>query len=368
MNDKYKIIDSRLNEDFKLKTFSGFQKKDVIAALFKSIDQGKIEAACHWCTECIVSGYTLKIWDRLIIYACKIVHINNPVLPIYLYKKNMIIFNQLNRLECKNKDYLILRNSQMIRNLLCDLITTIITSEKKKRYDKLFKIKDSDMNIKSKLQANIHILPSSILRFDDPEELKIIINEFYFHLKNQISGYDKAIYWILWLLEWERRHKKNKENWFISERKVNIKADKDKCDFIWIIWETIFVELSNRDNNMLKNTIKVLYSLYINNYTGSKRNTRIFLVYCAIGHLTNNLDYTKPVRLNQTIFIQTQANINKMYEIVKRSEKNNVKKPVEKVKKNNKNNKGQNKSDEKIEIEKMNDRLSGFNELNNFII
>ena len=27
MNDKYKIIDERLNEDFKLKTFSGFQKK-----------------------------------------------------------------------------------------------------------------------------------------------------------------------------------------------------------------------------------------------------------------------------------------------------------------------------------------------------
>ena len=115
---------------------------------------------------------------------------------------------------------------------------------------------------------------------------------------------------------------------------------------------------------MLKNTIKVLYSLYINNYTSSKRNTRIFLVYCAIGHLTNNLDYTKPVRLNQTIFIQTQANINKMYEIVKKSEKNNiVVKPVEKVKK-----KTENKSEEKIELEKMNDRLSGFNELNNFII
>ena len=93
------------------------------------------------------------------------------------------------------------------------------------------------------------------------------------------------------------------------------------------------------------------------------------MVYCAIGHLTNNLDYTRPIRLNQTIFIQTQANINKMYEIVKRSEQNNVIKPVEKVKKNNKkNNNEQNKSEEKIELEKMNDRLSGFNELNNFII
>ena len=92
------------------------------------------------------------------------------------------------------------------------------------------------------------------------------INEFYFHLKNQLSGYDKAIYWILWLLEWEKKHKKNKETWIISERKVNIKNSKDKCDFIWIIWDTIFEELKNRNNNMLKNIIKVLYSLYINKF------------------------------------------------------------------------------------------------------
>ena len=54
MNDKYKILDNRINDDFKSKTLSGFQKKDVIAALFKAIDQGKIENACYWCTECVV--------------------------------------------------------------------------------------------------------------------------------------------------------------------------------------------------------------------------------------------------------------------------------------------------------------------------
>ena len=30
MNDKYKIIDERLNEDFKLKTFSGLVAKNLI--------------------------------------------------------------------------------------------------------------------------------------------------------------------------------------------------------------------------------------------------------------------------------------------------------------------------------------------------
>ena len=98
-------------------------------------------------------------------------------------------------------------------------------------------------------------------------------------------------------------------------------------------------------------------------YTSSKRNTRIFIVYCAIGHLTNNLDYTKPIRLNQAVFIQTQANINKMYEIVKKNEKNNiVVKPVVKIKK-----KDEKKSEEKIELEKMNDKLNVFNDFNNFL-
>ena len=70
----------------------------------------------------------------------------------------------------------------MIRNLLCDIIITIITSEKKKKYDKLIKIKEEDFDIKNKLQANLNILPTHILRFDDPEEFKIIMNEIYFHL------------------------------------------------------------------------------------------------------------------------------------------------------------------------------------------
>ena len=211
MNDKYKIIDERLNEDFKLKTFSGFQKKDVQSALFKAIDQGKIENALYWCTECILSGYTMKIWDKLLNYSFKIIHINNPRLPIFLYKKNNILFNQIKRLNIKNNDCLIVRNSQMVRNLFADIIVTIITSEKKQKFDKLIKIKPEDFDIKNKLQANTNILPSHILRFDDPEEFKIIMNEIFYHLKNKLFGYDKCIYWILWLIEWEKKHKKIKK-------------------------------------------------------------------------------------------------------------------------------------------------------------
>ena len=53
--------------NFKDKSFSGFKKTDVIKTLFKSIEIGKVENACHWTTECMVSGYNLDILDKLIL-------------------------------------------------------------------------------------------------------------------------------------------------------------------------------------------------------------------------------------------------------------------------------------------------------------
>ena len=50
----------------------------------------------------------------------------------------------------------------------------------------------------------MQILPSSIIKFTDPDELKIIMNEFYFHLKNKNGGYYDACYWVAWLIHWEK--------------------------------------------------------------------------------------------------------------------------------------------------------------------
>ena len=60
----------------------------------------------------------MKIWDKLLNYLhFKLFYINDYRLPIFLYKKNNILFNQIKRLNIKNNDCLIVRNSQMVRNL-----------------------------------------------------------------------------------------------------------------------------------------------------------------------------------------------------------------------------------------------------------
>ena len=65
MNNNYLINDTRLLIDFKDKTFSGYKKTDLFNILFKSIDKNKIESACNWITECLISGYTLPIFEKL---------------------------------------------------------------------------------------------------------------------------------------------------------------------------------------------------------------------------------------------------------------------------------------------------------------
>ena len=63
-----------------------------------------------------------------------------------------------------------------------------------------------------------------------------------------------------------------------------------------------------------------------------------------------------------TVFIQTQSNINKMYDIAKKNEVNNTPIKVEPVKK-----KDEKKSEEQIGLEIMNDKLNIFNDFNNFL-
>ena len=102
----------------------------------------------------------------------------------------------------------------MIRNLLFDIITTLITSSKSKKYDKYPKIDDIEDfkydNIQKRLFAQMNILPDNIIKFNDPDELKIIINEIFALCKNKQFGYEKCCYWIFWLIKWETLHKKKK--------------------------------------------------------------------------------------------------------------------------------------------------------------
>ena len=336
MNQEFIIIDPRPLEAFKDKTFSDFKKKDVYTKLFLAIDEGKIEAACYWCCECIVSGYSIDLFEKLVLHSSKMVHINNPKLPGFLWRRYSTFICSYDHIGKKEKDQLIhLRNTQSVRNCLFDICTTIAESPRTKRLDKYPKVTEADFQysmIQSKLQATMQILPSSILKFTDPEELRIIMNEFFFHLKNINGGYENACYWVVWLVQWEKINKKKKIKFEIEERQINEVNPKWCKDCIWLIWEIIFAECQER-NEEVQLQIQNLYRFFRHNFTSGKRASRLPLIYHAIGYLTLPVKMSVNLRKNHDILIQTQCNINFMFKAKKGNEvKSYIPKP-DKVKK-----------------------------------
>ena len=359
MDENYIINDQRDSSHFKKITFSGYKKLHVFNALFKSIESGKIEEACHWTTECIISGYSNTLLDRLIIFSSKVVHINNPKIPKYIFKKSKIYDNQVKLLDKKIKDrFLLLRNSQMIRNLFFDITSTLCSSLKTKRYDKYPQIKDSDdfkpENIKKRLCNTMNILPDHIIKFNDMEEIRIIINEIFTMCKNKQFGYSRCCFWILWLLKWESQHKKKNIPWRIDYREINDIDKKYRCDIIWIIWDVIIEETKIRNDEKITCQIKSLYQLYKKDYTNGKKKSRLPLLFNSIGYLTHNINFSIPLRNNFSIFIKVQCNVNKMFASKKGNEIIDKKKSV-KRKINKK---------ENINVEIIQDKISIFNDFN----
>ncbi len=358
MNDDYKIIDTRT--DFSKSTFSGYKKRDVYNVLYKSMDTKKVENSCHWITECICSSYIEESWNNLLLYGFKTVNINNPTLPNFLYKQNMIFYNIYDSME-KNGVYN-LKNNQIIRNLFFSIVTILTLSSKTKRYDKYPRFKPMDFDfdtIQKRLTANVNLLPSDFIRFEEPEELKIIMNEIYFHLKNKIGGYEKSLYWILWILEWEKRNIKANNSWKIDCRDVDVKA-KFTADLIWIVWNVILLEANNR-NMFIKRQIKSLYELYKFQFNLRKRNKRLPYIIQCVCYLTHTINETIPLISDKLIYIQTGINNNTMFQSKKINEKNDIIK--DKLKPSEKKPQSQKIVEKKMEKEKTKSKLDIFNEL-----
>jgi len=79
------IEDSR--RVFKNITISNYKKANVIKELEKSIYYHKTEEAFFWTGQLLCSGFIIEIWNLYIYFICKYIHIHNPKITLYLYKK-----------------------------------------------------------------------------------------------------------------------------------------------------------------------------------------------------------------------------------------------------------------------------------------
>jgi hypothetical protein len=82
--DNSDINDIRTQPQFKGISFSNFKKTEVRKQLIENIMKGKVEPACYWCAELLCAGHYTDIWETVLYYVGKHIHLGNPKIVIYL--------------------------------------------------------------------------------------------------------------------------------------------------------------------------------------------------------------------------------------------------------------------------------------------
>ena len=334
---EFEINDIRINKDFALTSFSGYLKNDVMKALMGSITEYKIEETCNWCIELMLSQQTDKLYDKYILYACKYIHINNPKLPEKLYNRYKLYIDA----KISNIDSI---NSQVIRNHLIELSILLCMSNKVKP-KALPKIKQEEFNselLVNRFKSNDKNLINHSIKYNDPEEIKIILNELWFSVNTKKM--EDVLYWLSWIITYEKILNKKKQQLICASRKINEIPKQYYTNVVWLIWEIILNEANYKLNSESKKQVSCLYNIYIKNY---KKTKTIYLIINAIRYFIDTYNLDKVIN-STSVIIQATSKVNilfqqkKVYEITEKSKIEFVSKKI----------KGKEKQDDKYEKKK----------------
>ena len=317
--NEYEINDKRMDNEFKGITFSKFKRTEVKKELLNNLSTGKIEQALHWGAEFICCGGYIDLWDIILNFVGKHIHLGNPKLPIYLELR----FNNFKEIISSFiGDELSMRNNDKIRKLFAEIIIVICNSKKKHAIESV-KIKTKDefdmttMSAKLKAPTVEYITP--IFKKDDPKELFIALNEFAYHISKESGNSLDACYWFEWILEFENLCKKKKEL-CICERRTFVKVDeKFQKEPIWIIWDIIF-HANMRKNEISKKIMNSLFELFCIRYTTGVKKKRKYLIYFAISLVTEKFNSNIDIIENKSVIDNIVKKINLIYKEIKKNE------------------------------------------------
>lgn len=308
---------SDIRDNFRNVTFSGYQKSKVKKELINCIYNNKIESSCYWSVELICAGHFSDLWDIIVHYMSKYIHISNPKLPIYL-KMRLESFITIINNGFKN-NILELRNNKKIRDLFCECICILCYSKKSHSYEGIKINTDEEFNlanIESKLKAPTVEYGTTFFKDEDPKQLLIPINELAYCIieKNLIE----SCYWVEWIIEYEIICKKKKIKLIAARR--NISPPDNEKDIIWIIWE-LLLEYSKEYSKIANKIIKSLLELFKIKYTSTTKKKRKHIIYFALSLLTEKIDYDIPISNNKDSIELIIEKINTIYLQIKKNEK-----------------------------------------------
>lgn len=320
MNDS-EINDIRTASEFKSISFSNYKTTAVIKELLNSMINCKIESACYWSAELICAGHYSELWNTILIFLGKHIHLGNPKLPIYIENR----FNKFKEIVSNGyiDNELSMRNNEKIRKIFAEIICVLCFSKKKHSIDPI-KIKTEDefdmVNMTSKFKApSIDFAQDSFMK-DDPKELFIPINELAYTISMKSKDTIAACKWIEWIIEFERLCKRKKEKCICERRTFAPVQEKFQMDIVWLIWDVLLKETTKRNNELCKRIIMSTMNIFSIKYTPAVKKRRRFLMYFVVGLLTEQINYNIDIISNKDDIDKIISKINVIYKQIKNSE------------------------------------------------
>jgi hypothetical protein len=294
------IEDIRTEDQFKTTTFSKYQKSAVKKEWLNNMIKGKIEASCYWTTELICSGHFVDLWELILLFYAKYIHVGNPKLPIYLDMR----FQSFKK-ELDGVSELTLRNNVEIRKIFVEMICILCTSKRHHSFE-IIQISAEEGIPTSKLKAPT-IEYNKAFQPNDPKELFIAMNEFGYmlHTKNTIG----ACFWVEWLIQFTQKRK-----CVVVERNY---SRKHKTDSIWLLWDTI---IAYSNGVLIEKIIKSVISLFSIAFVPASKERRRFLIYYAISLCCDPIQFDVDMISNKSIIEQAYGKCSVMYEEIKKHE------------------------------------------------
>ena len=143
--DASEINDIRQPASFKGISFSKYKKADVKNEFVSNLLNGKVEPACNWSAELVCAGHFLELWENILYYCAKHIHLGNPKLVCYLEKRYELFRSIMN--EGLFSTPLQLRNNQTIRNIFAEIVCILCLSAKKHSFEVIKIDKESEFDM-----------------------------------------------------------------------------------------------------------------------------------------------------------------------------------------------------------------------------
>lgn len=314
------INDIRTPAQFRGFSFSNFNKAEVRRQMIENMKKGRVEPACYWCAELVCAGHYLDVWESILYYYCKCIHLANPKMAVYLSMRYSIFQNISSQSIFINE--LQMRNHAPIRALFAEIICNLALSDKKPSFEpiRINRVEEFDITqMTERLKAPSVRYAEHLFRPKDPKELMIAVNEFAYHLSDESRNMSMACYWIEWIVEFDVVCKKRKQ---VSkcEPRTYVAESKYRQDIVWLLWDVFLDMGEKRGNKFISAVLDALLQLFCIRYTNGCGKKRRYLLYFAVELFTETITTAGCIVANKEVLESVLSQINNVYKQIKKNE------------------------------------------------